>query len=483
MIGLFKKKKSIRDLVSEVEVEKKESTGLEIEEGQLLREDKESEILKEKDLEISGHEEIENSIVSEKDKEDKEAGSQTKDIGETTPTLKYEEKIEEPISNLEDSKEDKVEFQTEEITPKEVETESKEELLTFKDDEIERVDNKSDLEEILEKETDTQEKLEKSKDEVKEEPFVEKNVDEAKDSLFKKLKRSLSKTKDSLFRKLNDIFNSDVIDEDLLDDLEEALFTSDIGVKTTELIIENIRERIKVDKTEDPKLLKEIIFEEIIKLVKTDNNLVEANFKEKPYVILVVGVNGNGKTTTIGKLAKYYKDKGKKVLIGAADTFRAAAIEQLEEWARRADVDFVKDKMNSDPAAVAYNSYEAAVARDCDIVMIDTAGRLHNKINLMKELEKISKVLKKKNMEAPHEVLLVLDATTGQNAVSQAKNFNISSGVTGLVLTKLDGTAKGGVAIAINQELNIPIKFIGIGEKIDDIKEFDPKEYVSAMFD
>ena len=322
----------------------------------------------------------------------------------------------------------------------------------------------------------TIEVIEDEKIEVIEEPVK-------KVSFFDKLSSSLSKTKNNIIGKINEIISDNAkIDDDTLDDLEEALYTSDIGVKTTEQIIENIRQRVRLEKYEDTSALKTLIHEEIAKLVRTDDNLAKADFDKKPYVILVVGVNGNGKTTTIGKLSKYYKNLGKKVIVGAADTFRAAAIEQLEEWTKRARVEIVKQQINSDPAAVAYNTYQTAISRDADVVLIDTAGRLHNKINLMNELEKITKVLKKFDIDAPHEVLLVLDATTGQNAVSQAKQFQLSSGVSGLVLTKLDGTAKGGVAIAINQELKIPVKFIGVGEKIEDLQVFNVEEYVKAIF-
>ncbi len=326
------------------------------------------------------------------------------------------------------------------------------------------------------KEIEEESKIEVKVPVVEEEPKV-------KVSFIDKLSSSLSKTKNNIVGKINEIISSNAkIDDDTLDDLEEALYTSDIGVKTTEQIIENIRQRIRLEKYEDTSALKNLIHEEIAKLVKTDDNLAKADFDKKPYVILVVGVNGNGKTTTIGKLAHYYKNLGKQVIVGAADTFRAAAIEQLEEWTKRAGVEIVKQQIDSDPAAVAYNTYQTAISRDADVVLIDTAGRLHNKINLMNELEKIAKVLKKFDVDAPHEVLLVLDATTGQNAVSQAKQFKLSSGVTGLILTKLDGTAKGGVAIAINQELKIPVKFIGVGEKIEDLQVFNVEEYVKAIF-
>ncbi len=299
-------------------------------------------------------------------------------------------------------------------------------------------------------------------------------------SMFEKLASGLHKTKANILNKLSSVFTSEKIDEDTLGKLEEALYTSDIGVKTTDKILEEVRKKIKSG--EEIANIKDLIKDVMVSLIKTDERR-EIKIAEKPHVILVVGVNGNGKTTSIGKLAYYYKNKGYKVLIGAADTFRAAAIEQLEVWADRSGADFVKNKMNSDPAAVAYDSYKAGEARGADIVLIDTAGRLHNKVNLMNELEKISRVLKKLNPNAPHEVLLVLDATTGQNALSQAKQFGRTSGVTGIVLTKLDGTAKGGVTIAINQELDIPVKFIGIGEQKEDIQEFDPESFVRSIFE
>lgn len=299
-------------------------------------------------------------------------------------------------------------------------------------------------------------------------------------SMFEKLSSSLHKTKANILNKISSVFTSEKIDEYTLGKLEEALYTSDIGVKTTDKIIEEVRKKIKGG--EEIGNIKDLIKDVMVSLIKKDESR-EIKIAEKPHVILVVGVNGNGKTTTIGKLAYYYKNKGYKVLIGAADTFRAAAIEQLEVWANRSGADFVKNKMNSDPAAVAYDSYKAGEARGADIVLIDTAGRLHNKVNLMNELEKISRVLKKLNPNAPHEVLLVLDATTGQNALNQAKQFGKTSGVTGIVLSKLDGTAKGGVTIAINQELDIPVKFIGIGEQKEDIQEFDPESFVRSIFE
>lgn len=311
--------------------------------------------------------------------------------------------------------------------------------------------------------------------EVKEE-VVEKKPEL---SVFEKLSGSLKKTKSSILSKLGSIVFSGKMDDDTLEALEEALYTSDIGVKTTESIIGEVRKRSS--RGEDINDVKKLVYDVIISMLDKSSGPVQVT--AKPHVILVVGVNGNGKTTTIGKLAHYYMNMGKRVLIGAADTFRAAAIEQLEEWAKRTGADFIKNQPNSDPAAVAYDSYKAGEARGADIVLIDTAGRLHNKVNLMNELEKISRVLKKLNPEAPHEVLLVLDATTGQNALSQAKQFSRTSGVTGIVLSKLDGTAKGGVTIAINQEMDIPVRFIGIGEKKEDLQLFDPEVFVRSIFE
>ncbi|MBN2789416.1 MAG: signal recognition particle-docking protein FtsY [Candidatus Delongbacteria bacterium] len=320
---------------------------------------------------------------------------------------------------------------------------------------------------------------------ISEKPSVEliKEKTVQKESLFDKLTRTLSKTKNNVVGKLNSVLSkNNALNEDTLDEIEEALYTSDIGVKTTELIIQKLRVRIKDMKSDEDLDIKNLIKDEIVNMINIPDK-IDTNNIEKPYIILVVGVNGNGKTTTIGKLAHYYKSEGKKVLIGAADTFRAAAIEQLQTWAERTGSDFVKHQMGSDPAAVAFDSYKAGEARDMDIVLIDTAGRLHNKVNLMNELEKITRVLKKLNENAPHEVLLVLDATTGQNALSQAKQFSRSSGVTGIVLTKLDGTAKGGVTIAINQEMDIPVKFIGLGEQKEDLEIFDPKVFVETIFE
>ncbi len=307
-----------------------------------------------------------------------------------------------------------------------------------------------------------------------------------KDSLDK----GLEKTKESVFKKLSRaVAGKSTVDEDLLDELEEVLISSDVGVDTTLKIIERIEARVKKDKYFGTGELNKILKEEIADLLKenqaSSNKLDENSFSGKngkPYVIMVVGVNGVGKTTTIGKLANLFKKAGKKVYLGAADTFRAAAVEQLVIWSERVSVPIVKQKMGSDPASVAFDTLDSAIKNQADIVIIDTAGRLHNKINLMNELTKIKKVMQKLIPDAPHEILLILDGSTGQNAFSQAKEFIKATEVNAIALTKLDGTAKGGVAIGISDQFKIPIKYIGIGEGIEDIQIFNKVEFVEALF-
>ena len=302
------------------------------------------------------------------------------------------------------------------------------------------------------------------------------------------LDKGLSKTKESFFGKLSRaVVGKSKVDDDVLDNLEEVLITSDVGVDTTLKIIERVEARVAKDKYLGVSELDMILKEEIASLLEENNSNDVANFdlpeSEKPYVIMVVGVNGVGKTTTIGKLAYQFKMAGKKVLIGAADTFRAAAIDQLEIWANRVDVPLVKQKMGSDPASVAFDTVSSAKASGADVVIIDTAGRLHNKVNLMNELTKIKRVMQKVVSNAPHEVLLILDGSTGQNAFEQAKQFTLATEVTALALTKLDGTAKGGVVLGISDQFKIPVKYIGIGEKIEDLQIFRKKEFVETFFE
>ena len=298
--------------------------------------------------------------------------------------------------------------------------------------------------------------------------------------------KGVKKTNLNFFQKLGRaIVGKSKVDDDVLDALEEALLSSDMGVDTTLKVIENLEDRVEKDKYVSMDELVDLILDEIGKLLNVDGDdapVQPFDFSKKPYVMLVVGVNGVGKTTTIGKLASMLTAQGKKVVIGAADTFRAAAVEQLTIWAERAGVDIVKQAMGSDPASVAFDTVKSAVAKEADVVLIDTAGRLHNRIDLMNELTKIRNVIRRVVPDGPHEVLLVLDGSTGQNAFVQAKEFSRATDVTALAVTKLDGSAKGGVVVGIVDQFRFPIKFLGIGEGIDDLKVFDKKEYVESLF-
>ena len=298
---------------------------------------------------------------------------------------------------------------------------------------------------------------------------------------FNKIAEGLKKTRDSMMGKVDALLNSFTkIDEDFFDELEESLIMADVGAVTSARICENLRKKVKEEGLSDPAAVKGALKEIIAQMLAGDEAL---NLSTKPSIILVIGVNGVGKTTTIGKLAHNLHEDGKKVLLAAADTFRAAAIDQLQIWADRAGVDLVKHGEGSDPAAVVFDAINAGKARGCDVVICDTAGRLHNKKNLMDELSKIARVIDREAPGSAKEVLLVLDATTGQNALNQAKLFREAAGLTGIILTKLDGTARGGVVIGIKEELDIPIKYIGVGEQIDDLRPFDSKEFVEALFE
>ncbi|MFT3903694.1 MAG: signal recognition particle-docking protein FtsY [Niabella sp.] len=301
------------------------------------------------------------------------------------------------------------------------------------------------------------------------------------------LDQGLQKTKEGFFSKISKaVAGKSVIDEEVLDNLEEALVSADVGVDTTVQIIDRIEKRVAKDKylttSELNGMLQEEIEQMLVDAPESNSYSFESSLPEKPYVILVVGVNGVGKTTTIGKLAYNFKKAGKNVLLGAADTFRAAAVDQLTIWSERVDVPIVKQAMGSDPAAVAFDTAQSALSRQADVAIIDTAGRLHNKAHLMDELNKIKRVLQKSIPSAPHEVLLVLDGSTGQNALEQAKHFTAATDVTALAITKLDGTAKGGVVLAIANQFKIPVKFIGVGEKMEDLLVFDKHEFVDSLF-
>lgn len=362
----------------------------------------------------------------------------------------------------------------------------------------EEIDNKENIEEDrLEKTSnnsvEVKEEIEENfnTEEIKEEIEVENsseldndeapNEDKGKVNFFKKLMSGLDKTRKEVGIKINTVMGNYVkIDDDMLEDLEDILISADVGMDTTMKLIDNLRETIIKEKINDPSKVKDILKSETKKLMNEEFNKGISDIS--PSIILVVGVNGVGKTTTIGKLAKRYKDEGKSVLIAAADTFRAAAIDQLKEWGNRVNVDVISHSEGQDPAAVVFDAITAAKSRNADILIVDTAGRLHNKANLMKELEKINRIIDKKYPEAYRETLLVLDATTGQNAMNQAKTFKEAVNITGIALTKLDGTAKGGVVIALQSELQIPIKLVGVGEGIYDLQDFNLDNFLQGIF-
>ncbi|PDH43909.1 MAG: signal recognition particle-docking protein FtsY [Rhodothermaeota bacterium MED-G18] len=377
-------------------------------------------------------------------------------------------------------KEEEVAEKEEEVAEKEEVVVEKEEVVAEKEEEVaEKEEEVAEKEEVVaEKEEEVAEKEEEVAEEVAEEE--EEEEEEA-------IKKGLEKTKKSFFAKLKSaVLGKSKIDSDVLDDLEEILITSDVGVDTTVKIIDRIEERVSEDKYSSVSELNQILKEEIVKILAENSSDLEAfdvSEDTVPYVILVVGVNGVGKTTTIGKLASQFKDGGLKVVVGAADTFRAAAVDQIKMWGDRVGVDVVSHGMNTDPASVAYDTVKKAVEEKYDIVIIDTAGRLHTKLNLMNELSKIKRVIQKFKPEAPHEVMLILDGSTGQNAFVQAEEFIKATDVNSITITKLDGTAKGGVVIGITDQFKIPIKYIGVGEKVGDLKLFHKGEFVNSFFD
>ena len=361
-------------------------------------------------------------------------------------------------------KEEQVEIKDNQEVEGKIEEPALEESIT-KEDEIEDVELVEEIQ--IAEETNTTEEVVESKEE--------------KVSLFERLKQGLSKAKQGITDKVDQVLKSYTkVDEELLEEIEEILITADVGVDTTMSIIDKLTDAIKTKKITDPQDVKgelKLIIEEIL---TNDNSKLDVS--HNPTIIVMVGVNGVGKTTTIGKLASRYKKEGKKVLIAAGDTFRAAAIDQLEVWANRSGVDIIKHQEGADPGAVIFDSIKAAKARNIDLLICDTAGRLHNKSNLMNELSKVFKIIDREYSEAKKEVLLVVDATTGQNAVSQAKSFKQVCDITGLVLTKLDGTAKGGVVLAVKSEVDVPVKLIGVGEKMEDLQDFDAKAFSDALF-
>ena len=306
-------------------------------------------------------------------------------------------------------------------------------------------------------------------------------MEEKKKGFFSRLVEGLTKTRNAVVSGIENVFlGYEVIDEDFYEELEETLIMGDIGIRASTDIIEELRKRVKEERLTSPAQCREVLIDTIKRKMDLGENAYE--FENRKSVVFVIGVNGVGKTTSVGKLASQLKNDGKKVLVVAADTFRAAAIEQLEEWTKRAGVDIIAQNEGSDPGAVVFDACKAAKARNTDVMIVDTAGRLHNKKNLMEELKKINKIIEREYPEAYRETLVVLDGTTGQNALEQARVFNEAANITGIILTKLDGSAKGGIAVAIQAELSIPVKYIGVGEKIDDLQKFNSKEFVDALF-
>ena len=387
------------------------------------------------------------------------------EVPEVAATQEQQEEVKEEVETVEE-----VNHATEEVSlDSSVEVEEKQEIKEEEEVavETEEVDTIDESTEAVEEEI------------VKE--VVEEKTEEVKVSLFERLKQGLTKAKQGITDKVDQVLKSYTkVDEDLLEEIEEILITADVGVETTMYIIDKLTDAIKTKKITDPQDVKgelKLIIEEIL---TNDNSTLDVS--HSPSIIIMVGVNGVGKTTTIGRLASRYKKEGKKVLIAAGDTFRAAAIDQLEVWANRSGVDIIKHQEGADPGAVIFDSIKAAKARNIDLLICDTAGRLHNKANLMNELSKVFKIIDREYPEAKKEVLLVVDATTGQNAVSQAKSFKQVCDITGLVLTKLDGTAKGGVILAVKSEVDVPVKLIGVGEKMEDLQDFDAKAFSEALF-
>ena len=306
-------------------------------------------------------------------------------------------------------------------------------------------------------------------------------MEEKKKGFFSRLVEGLTKTRNAVVSGIENVFlGYDVIDEDFYEELEETLIMGDIGIRASTDIIEELRKRVKEEHLNSPAQCREVLIDTIKRKMDLGENAYE--FENRKSVVFVIGVNGVGKTTSVGKLASQLKNEGKKVLVVAADTFRAAAIEQLEEWTKRAGVDIIAQNEGSDPGAVVFDACKAAKARNTDVMIVDTAGRLHNKKNLMEELKKINKIIERESLDVYRETLVVLDGTTGQNALEQARVFNEAANITGIILTKLDGSAKGGIAVAIQAELSIPVKYIGVGEKIDDLQKFNSKEFVDALF-
>ena len=434
----------------------------------------ENETIKQKEVIVEENEDKNKESFEDKIEKEQIKDSENSEISRTTEYIE-----EENLHNQSEKVyEDKFDLVKENIVRDEIEEEKIEQILNDENDE--KV-NES-IENIEESKVNDQEVEIEEKDKDSEEEIVEViEESQKKVNLFERLKQGLTKAKQGITDKIDDVLKSYTkVDEELLEELEEILITADVGVNTTMDIIDNLRDKIKENKITEPIEVKEALKNIIEEILTNENSTL--NVEKSPTIILMVGVNGVGKTTTIGKLANRYKQEGKKVLLAAGDTFRAAATEQLEVWASRSNVDIIKHQEGADPGAVVFDAIKAAKARKVDLLICDTAGRLHNKANLMNELGKVFKIVDREFPEANKEVLLVVDATTGQNAVVQAKTFKEVADITGIVLTKLDGTAKGGVVLAVKSEVDVPVKLIGVGEKVEDLQDFDAKAFSNALF-
>lgn len=446
--------------VVEESVDESESVAEEISEIEYVIENEETTI------EDAVEEDKEEQVVVEEVKETENVVEEIEQEEESTtePTTEEVVQVEEVVTEEDTTTVEEVEKTSDEsdVAVEKVEETSEETVESVEADETEEVAETEEVEEVAE---------------VEEQPVEE----EKPKGFFAKIKAGLSKTRNNIISSVENVLSAFTkIDEDLYEELEEVLIMADIGVETSLYIIEKLREKVKDEKIHDPAEVKGAIIRVITEILEKDDEPFEL---PHPSVVLVIGVNGVGKTTTIGKLTHNYMEKGKTVLLAAADTFRAAAIDQLQVWADRNNAQLIKHQENSDPGAVVYDAVQAAKARNTDILICDTAGRLHNKKNLMEELRKISRIVNKEYPDAKVETLLVLDATTGQNALQQAKLFKEVADITGLVLTKLDGTAKGGIVLAIKHEMNIPVRYIGVGEQMDDLQEFNSKDFAKALFD
>lgn len=443
----------------------------------------ENEVVKEQEITVEGNDDTneskqEDTVVSKEDAieegvEEKIENEEIKDL-ENSYVSEVIENINEKDTENENLHNKSEKTDEDYIVEDEIELNEEKVEDTLNDEKINETIKNSEESKIYDEEVTIYEDVKEENIEVEEEP-------QKKVNLFERLKQGLTKAKQGITDKIDDVLKSYTkVDEELLEELEEILITADVGVNTTMDIIDKLRDKIKDNKITEPVGVKEELKNIIEEILTNENSTL--NVEKSPTIILMVGVNGVGKTTTIGKLANRYKQEGKKVLLAAGDTFRAAAIEQLEVWAGRSNVDIIKHQEGADPGAVVFDAIKAAKARKVDLLICDTAGRLHNKANLMNELGKVFKIVDREFPEANKEVLLVVDATTGQNAVVQAKTFKEVADITGIVLTKLDGTAKGGVVLAVKSEVDVPVKLIGVGEKVEDLQDFDAKAFSEALF-